>query len=836
MKISVFIPNEKLLYWSLVFVWIALSIQLWIWWSRPEHMTSIVMFVLSSFVLSWTTIIPGWFLIHAGRGVRTNPALKVPLGKFAMVVTKAPSEPWSIVQNTLEGMLSQDFPQAYNVWLADEDPSSETLQWCSLNDVKVSSRKGVAAYHQQSFPARTKCKEGNLRYWYDRYGYGYDFVAQLDADHKPEPEYLFHMMQPFADENVGYVAAPSVCDANTSASWTVRARLWMEAGFHGALQAGYNNGLVPLCIGSHYAVRTSALRSLVHPLPSGKKVIGGLAAELAEDHLTTVAMVTNGWQGAFALEAVAHGDGAVGFADAMTQEYQWSRSLSTILIRWWRYWLLPTSRLNAAQFLQLLFNQLWYPLFSAALLLGTILPIVALATDVPLMNADVLGFAWRFGLVQAAGFLPIILLRRIGLLRPVASPLLSWEVALFELVRWPWALLGVCHGLWAAISGQELPFKVTDKGKNQQKKLGFVSLLPYTLLFVVGTVATQVFEPKQAQGYVYFSLMTALMGVVAVIALVHQHRRENGMKSWKQKAVPAFIAVVGIVVISACTAELVRAAEQPLTPPWVEEFLFGAFDPEELLFNETPLIYQTWRLEDAGELAEQLADLPAEANTVIVTIEPHSWQGWWDMSDETLLTDIAAGWYDSTIESHCTVMERLDIPVIVRWGHEMELDRNPPWTGKEPAEFVAAYRRFVDTCRSVAPSLFYMWSPAGHPELSNYWPGSNYVDVIGITTLYYEEWNQYHYSTEVDFFSVFDHRYQRVKTFGKPVVIAELGVASNEKALWISDALAEIENYPLLRGMIYFNVKQADGAWGSEVPDPDWRVDPTIWPPPDQSR
>ena len=114
----------------------------------------------------------------------------------------------------------------------------------------------------------------------------------------PSRDYLNHILAPFIDESVGYVAAPSICDANAHTSWAARARLNSEAMFHGPIQAGTNAGWVPICIGSHYAVRTKAL-----------KEIGGIGPELAEDYSTTVAMNAHGWRGVLAYDAVAHGDG-----------------------------------------------------------------------------------------------------------------------------------------------------------------------------------------------------------------------------------------------------------------------------------------------------------------------------------------------------------------------------------------------------------------------------------------------------------------------------------------------------------------------------------------------
>ncbi len=68
-----------------------------------------------------------------------------------MVVTKAPSEPFEVVAETLRAMLAQDVP--HDTWLADEDPSPATLAWCEKHGVFVSTRKGRADYHRQDVAA-----------------------------------------------------------------------------------------------------------------------------------------------------------------------------------------------------------------------------------------------------------------------------------------------------------------------------------------------------------------------------------------------------------------------------------------------------------------------------------------------------------------------------------------------------------------------------------------------------------------------------------------------------------------------------------------------------------
>jgi hypothetical protein len=183
--------------------------------------------------------------------------------RVAMVATKAPSEPVEMLQRTLSAMLEQDWRGAYDVWLADEDPTSEMRGWCEAHGVRISCRKGAEGYHNAEWPRRRRCKEGNLAWFYDNYGYAlYDVVCQFDADHVPTEGYLSSVVPAFLQPRVGYVACPSICDANRDVSWAVRGRLYLEAYMHGPLGASKALTAMPCCIGSHYVVRTAALKEI----------------------------------------------------------------------------------------------------------------------------------------------------------------------------------------------------------------------------------------------------------------------------------------------------------------------------------------------------------------------------------------------------------------------------------------------------------------------------------------------------------------------------------------------------------------------------------------------
>lgn len=97
----------------------------WAWWIVYVH--------AGMFASSWTfsdillttvwalqtfdTIFAYSLLAWAKTPDATDP---VPCFRVAMIVTRAPSEPFNVVKATLIAMMNQDYPYSYDVWLADE--------------------------------------------------------------------------------------------------------------------------------------------------------------------------------------------------------------------------------------------------------------------------------------------------------------------------------------------------------------------------------------------------------------------------------------------------------------------------------------------------------------------------------------------------------------------------------------------------------------------------------------------------------------------------------------------------------------------------------------------
>ncbi|HWF33741.1 MAG TPA: glycosyltransferase [Solirubrobacteraceae bacterium] len=833
----------------LIWSWAALTALAWAWWLEPSNSTSSVGLVINSLLLAIESLgLPLWFYYWIWRMRRPDPTLAPPHVRTAMVVTKAPSEPWKVVRETLQAMLAQDFPHPFDVWLADESPQPQTLRWCKKHGVRISSREGVAAYHRATWPRRTRCKEGNLAYFYDMWGYDlYDVVAQLDADHVPAPDYLRHILVPFHDPDVGYVAAPSICDRNADRSWSARGRLYAEAVLHGPTQAGHSGGCAPSCIGSHYAVRTAALRA-----------IGGLGPELAEDFTTTLMMSAHGWQGVFAVDAEAHGDGPETVADCMTQEFQWSRSMMNVLLgisgRYWR-------GLSRAAKVRLGFCQLWYPLFGLLMLASVVVPIVAIVTRTPLMRVSLTGFYSHFGPPTGVLVATVFWLRSLSWLRPSTAKAFSWEIALFQLVRWPWALLGCLHAVVGKLARREFGFKVTPKGRAGLAPLPIRVVLPYLLLALVSAAPSLLhLNAGAARGYYTLALINLVLYLTAALAVValhiHDHPRAIRLAALRSSA-GNLLATAGVtlVVIGGIAAPGLVLGSAPSAPrgpgPWP---ISASVTPKPAVGVTSPALAANstaaWTTSDLVQV--NVFEHTARTHASIVmwfadwqhahveqsqlraiarrgSIPEISWEPWDYMvglrrpQPDYTLASIIDGRHDAYIRAWAQQLHAYGGPVLLRFAQEMNGDWYP-WSestnGNLPGQFVVAWRHVHDIFTAEhATNVKWVWSPVaryGVALSTTDYPGDAYVDVLGLsgfnggTALPWTGWRS--------FSSLFNGSIATLHRLApsKPIQISEVGSAEagGDKAAWIANMFSDLRAHPQVTSVVWFDLRKQT----------DWRI------------
>ncbi len=208
----------------------------------------------------------------------------------------------------------------------------------------------------------------------------------------------------------------------------------------------------------------------------------------------------------------------------LVQEFQWSRSLTTILLRLVPRNLGPLPWSLRFRFLYALF---YYSLLVASTLGGLVLALAAAVTGTPWVRVNYLAFLLHWWSISAWLILITLLLRRRGLLRAPRAPVISWETWLYALARWPYIARGIGAALIHLVRPRPTTFKVTPKGAGGPEPLAARLMVPYLLISGVASAAALYGEARNdVVGYVFLCVMAALAYAVVSVTVPLLHAAE----------------------------------------------------------------------------------------------------------------------------------------------------------------------------------------------------------------------------------------------------------------------------------------------------------------------
>lgn len=260
----------------------------------------------------------------------------------------------------------------------------------------------------------------------------------------------------------------------------------------------------------------------------------------------------------------------------------------------------------------------------------------------------------------------------------------------------------------------------------------------------------------------------------------------------------------------------------------------GVYDPHAA-FAETggidlEHVFVYWQALDRPAFEAGMERARAQGRALMVTVEPYTRAPDWRAGGENLFSDIVRGEFAHEIETICGALGEFPNPVLIRWGHEME---NPtgryPWARHDASGYRAAFRHVVDACRRHAPDAAFVWSPIGEPNLGDYWPGDAHVDLVGVSLWGLQAYDRRFFGGDRDFPATFTEKYDRVAGFGKPVIIAELGVSGDARyrERWLRslhETIGAGQRFGRLAAIVLFNDREPH-HWPLGLGSPDWRVD-----------
>ena len=257
---------------------------------------------------------------------------------------------------------------------------------------------------------------------------------------------------------------------------------------------------------------------------------------------------------------------------------------------------------------------------------------------------------------------------------------------------------------------------------------------------------------------------------------------------------------------------------------------FGVYDPGSKFsgskyFNSEQL-YFSWINPNVSSIRSEITRIYSSNRTPVITIEP--WNG--NNDEKNLLADIVKGKYDTCIDKTIKILSEFSGRMYISWGHEMDQDltKRYPWSGKDPESYILAYRYIHDKLnKTLNNKIMWIWAPVVKQGCEKYWPGSEYVDFIGIPIYSYPVWDKSYYGHIRSFKSWYDEKYALIKKFQKPIIIVELGVtgSSDYQTFWLQEAFQNINNLPSVEMILFFYAADISGSWGEKIETPDWRTD-----------
>ena len=296
------------------------------------------------------------------------------------------------------------------------------------------------------------------------------------------------------------------------------------------------------------------------------------------------------------------------------------------------------------------------------------------------------------------------------------------------------------------------------------------------------------------------------------------------------KIIDLSILLITILTVAIVSYTLIT----PFTPH--KELNYGVVDPENSFeYHSFGRIkfenrFIAWDTNPEGFIGE-VDTILARKRTPIITIEP------WGLSNqgEYNFENLQGFVYQNIIQNYCQIIEQRGKKAIFRIGHEMEqVGSRYPWANGDSEGFKATFKSWVNTCRKETKLVEFMWSPMGVPGLEKYYPGPEYVDMIGLSTFGNPDYEQKVLGKRYNFQDTFNERYNRVKNYGKDVYLAEFGVSGSKEyqKQWMQqaqNAILDPLKYPNLRGVVYFQFFDKV-PWVEGTAAPDFRISKELYP------
>lgn len=211
-------------------------------------------------------------------------------------------EPLPVLANAYRAVAAVEWPGALTVWVLDDADRPE-----------VAALAASYGYAYVVRPDRGHLKKaGNLNHALTLSSA--EYIAILDADFAPRPDFLRHLVPYLADPAVGIVQSPQCFDTDETMDWIQRAAGSAQEWFFRWIQPSRDASDAAICCGSNAVYRRRAI-----------DLAGGFARlDHSEDLYTGLALHEQGFRTLYVPVLVAKGTSPDELTSFVNQQYRWA--------------------------------------------------------------------------------------------------------------------------------------------------------------------------------------------------------------------------------------------------------------------------------------------------------------------------------------------------------------------------------------------------------------------------------------------------------------------------------------------------------------------------------
>jgi len=700
--------------------------------------------------------------------------------------TYCAGEPFDMLEQTLTAMQQMTYP--HTSWCCDEADDPDVRALCSRLGVKHVTRK-----------IKVNAKAGNINNAL-LYATG-ELCVVMDPDHVPAPDFLDAVVGYFEEPKIGFVQIVQAY-YNQHESLVAKGAAQQTYQFYGPMMMCMNTYGTVQAIGANCTFRRTALDS-----------IGGHAAGLSEDMHTAMQMHAKGWKSIYLPSILTRGLVPATLSSYYKQQLKWSRGTwELLMVTYPKLFTRFTWRQKLHYFL-LPFHYLCGIIF----FINFLIPVISLFSGYIPLKMDVIAF-----MIATFPMLAMSVLIRHFVQKWVAEETeRGFHIVggILQIGAWWVHSIGFVYTLLR----KKVPYIPTPKNDNDP--LPFVLNIPNVFIAVTSFIAIVYGFTTNYNPYTTFMAILAMMQIVFMgiifsisgyaakdskVTAISQKIRKN---TWLIVQTHGFLrkysVILSVVVVSLFIygyrkmQELPTFLPKPL--PGLDVFYKGITEPDiakdkaslsKYLVPENKTSIVSYNISTASDYNIQFPDDNFESVYKSNAVPLLQWKPFQNLStvsvvNDQLMQQIIAGKYDLLFSSFAKQIAALKKPVFVNLYFNKTANDTLDYL--QPQFFIAAWHHVHDVFDSVkAEKTIWVWNPWNITTAANYFPGSNYIDWLGVNIYDPEKYRDD--TNNQGFYSLY-HNYHRLPLFslGIPVMITSATIMADNKADWWKVAESNID-------------------------------------------